>query len=334
MKGLAFKDRAKLYVQSGNGGNGAGTFRREKYVPRGGPDGGDGGRGGHVYLVADANTDSLQALTYTPHQRAEHGVHGARQKCHGRNGSDLYVKVPCGTVAYEMETDEMMGELLSDSEQLMVARGGKGGIGNIHFVSSTHQAPTECTPGEPGEMRTLRLELKLVADVGLVGYPNAGKSTLLSQISNAHPKIASYPFTTLNPIIGTVEYDDYSMLKVADIPGLIDGAHDGVGLGHDFLRHIERTRFLVFVIDMAGVDGRDPSQDYHNLREELRLYRPELDERPYLVVANKMDLPESWDRMKEFVESTGETPIVISAEKRDGVEQVKEQLYVRLLGQS
>jgi GTP-binding protein len=331
MKGSAFKDRAKVYISSGNGGNGMATFRREKYVPRGGPDGGDGGRGGHVFLLADRQVDSLLPLTYTPHQRAEHGGHGARQRCHGKNGADLTIRVPCGTTVRDLESDVMLGEVVEDGEQMQVAVGGKGGLGNCHFVSSTHQAPRECTPGEPGENKTLMLELKIVADAGLVGYPNAGKSTLLSRLSHAHPKIAAYPFTTLNPIIGTVEFDDFASLHLADIPGLIDGAHEGVGLGHDFLRHIERTKFLVFVIDMAAIDGRDPGQDYVNLREELRLYRPELDARPYLVVANKMDLPQSWDNFRDFQKATGEEAIPISAAENEGVEQVKRRLYEALI---
>jgi len=329
MKGSAFKDRAKIYVASGNGGDGIASFRREKFVAFGGPDGGDGGRGGHVFLLADKNMDSLQALTYTPHQKAEHGGAGRGSKCHGKNGADLYVKVPCGTVVNHFDTGTFIAEVLEDGQTFKLAHGGKGGKGNCHYTSPTNQAPEECTAGTLGESKTLQLELKSVADVGLVGYPNAGKSTLLSKLSHAHPKIAAYPFTTLNPIIGTVVYDDYTSLRVADIPGLIDGAHDGIGLGHDFLRHIERTNFLVFVIDMAGTDGRDPGEDYVNLRKELRLYRPEMDTRPYLVVANKMDMPESWENYHDFVLSTGEQAIAISGKFNESVDQVKQQLYAR-----
>ncbi|MDD2235997.1 MAG: GTPase ObgE [Kiritimatiellae bacterium] len=325
MKGKAFKDRAKIYVSSGRGGNGAATFRREKFIPYGGPNGGDGGRGGHVFILADENLDSLLHLVYVPHQRARNGEAGMNRECHGKNADDLYVKVPPGTMVYDDEGG-FVGEVLHSGDQFMLAKGGRGGLGNCHFKTSTHQAPRECTPGEEGEQKTLQLELKLVADVGLVGYPNAGKSTLISKLSNAHPKIAPYPFTTLNPIIGTVMYDDFTSLRIADIPGLIDGANEGIGLGHAFLRHIERTRFLLFILDMAGVDGRDPAEDYINLRKELRLYRHELDARPYLLVANKMDLPEAWDNYKAFIEATGETPVSISAEAGEGVDLLKQQL--------
>ncbi len=325
MKGSSFKDRAKIYVSSGRGGSGAATFRREKFIPYGGPDGGDGGRGGHVFLVADHNLDSLLHLVYVPHQRAQNGEAGMNKQCHGKNGEDLYIPVPPGTMVYD-EEGTLIGEVLNPGDQMMLAKGGRGGLGNCHFKSSTHQAPREFTPGGEGEEKTLHLELKVVADVGLVGYPNAGKSTLISKLSNAHPKIAPYPFTTLNPIIGTIMYDDFTSLRVADIPGLIDGAHEGVGLGHAFLRHIERTRFLLFIIDMAGVDGRNPAEDYVNLRKELRLYRHELDSKPYLLVANKMDLPAAWENYKAFVQATGETPISISAEANEGVDLIKQQL--------
>jgi len=327
MKTITFRDRAKIYVSSGNGGNGICSFRREKFVPNGGPDGGDGGRGGHVHIRAVMNIDSLLPLYYNPHQRAGNGGHGRGARCHGKNGADLCIEVPCGTTITDVETGEFFGEVLHEGEEIMLARGGKGGIGNWHFKSSTHQAPREFTCGEEGETRTLQLELKLVADVALVGYPNAGKSTLVSRLSHARPKIASYPFTTLNPVIGTVIFDDFTRLRVADIPGLIDGAHDGIGLGHDFLRHIERTHFLLFVIDMAGVDGRDPSEDYFHLREEVRLYRPELDQRPYLIIANKMDLPEAQENLAEFQRNTGSLPLAISADTADGVDAVKISLY-------
>lgn len=330
MKGSAFKDLAKIYVASGKGGDGASLFRREKYVPRGGPSGGDGGRGGHVFIQAHKDVDSLLPLTYTPHQKAEHGVNGMNKKMHGRNGRDLYIKVPCGTVIKDAETGEFLAEVVDDGETFRIARGGEGGLGNCHFMTSTHQAPEECTPGEPNEEKTLRLELKLVADVGLVGYPNAGKSTLISKISNAHPKVAAYPFTTLNPIIGTVQFDDYTSIRVADIPGLIDGAHEGTGLGHDFLRHIERTRFLVFIIDMAGIDGRKPWDDYVNLRKELRLYRMELDSRPYLIVANKMDMPDAWKNYTTFVEHTGERPVSMSALADEGVDVLRRALHEKV----
>lgn len=330
MKSVVFKDRVKVTVMAGNGGDGLATFRREKFVPRGGPNGGDGGRGGHVILVASKDQDSLLPLYFRPLQKAEHGGRGGTQRCHGKNGADLRILVPRGTVARMFDSGEPIGEVLEDGQELVVARGGKGGLGNCHFVTSSHQAPTECTEGIPGEEKILRLELKMVADVGLVGYPNAGKSTLLRALTRAHPKVASYPFTTLHPMIGTLEFDDYTSIRIADIPGLIDGAHQGIGLGHEFLRHIERTRFLVFVLDMGGTDGRHPADDYLNLREELRLYDPELDQRPSLVVANKMDVPDSTRLLAEFTQRTGQHPMQMCAELGEGVPALHQCLESRV----
>jgi GTP-binding protein len=327
MKHVVFKDRVKLYVRAGNGGNGCVSFRREKYVPRGGPDGGDGGHGGSVLLRCDSNEDSLLPLYYRPHQRAKHAQPGMGSQCHGRNGEDCVAKVPLGTVITDADTGGFIGELLADGEELVIAKGGRGGIGNIHYKSSTNQSPRQFTEGTLGEECTLWVELKLVADVGLVGYPNAGKSTLLSRLTHAHPKIAPYPFTTINPIIGTLEFKNFSRLRIADIPGLIDGAHEGVGLGHQFLRHIERSRFLLFVIDMAGTDDRNPSDDFMHLREELRLHREELASTPYMVVANKMDSPGSDVLLKEFEARTQEKTYPISAELGEGLEPVLEYLY-------
>lgn len=326
MKSVVFKDRVKLTVVAGNGGDGASMFRREKFVPHGGPSGGDGGRGGHVVLRASKDQDSLLPLYFRPLQKAEHGGRGGRQRCHGKNGQDLVIPVPCGTVAKVFETGESIGEVLEDGQELQVAKGGDGGLGNCHFVTPSHRAPTEFTEGTPGESKILRLELKMVADVGLVGYPNAGKSTLLRALTRAHPKVASYPFTTLHPMIGTLQFDDYSTMRIADIPGLIDGAHDGVGLGHEFLRHIERTHFLVFVLDMGGTDGRSPADDFENLREELRLYDETLDQRPYLVVANKMDVPGSTESLETFRERTGENPLAMCAEIGEGVDALRRRL--------
>jgi GTP-binding protein len=245
----------------------------------------------------------------------------------GRCGEDCVAKVPLGTVVTDAETGDFVGELLTDGDELVVAKGGRGGIGNIHFKSSTNQSPHQFTEGKPGEECNLWLELKLVADIGLVGYPNAGKSTLLSRLTHAHPKIAPYPFTTINPIIGTMEYANFNRLRIADIPGLIDGAHEGVGLGHQFLRHIERSHFLLFVIDMAGTDDRNPSDDFLHLREELRLHREELASTPYMVVANKMDSPGSDVLLKEFQARTKEKVYPISAELGEGLEPVREHLY-------
>jgi len=331
MKTVTFRDRAKVYVYAGNGGDGSASFRREKFVPKGGPDGGDGGHGGSIYLRADKDQSSLLDLYYKPHQRATHGVNGSGQQCTGRCGEDRYVDVPCGTQAFDFESGDFIGEVIHDGDTLLVAKGGRGGKGNINFKSSTNQAPTQYIPGEEGEQKILRLELKIVAEVGLVGYPNAGKSTLLSAMTGAKPKVASYPFTTLNPIIGTIMFDNYKTLKIADIPGLVDGAHEGIGLGHDFLRHIERTKFLVFVLDMAGTDGRHPADDYENLRKELKLYNETLSERPYFIVANKMDMPEAENYYKEFVERFGENPLKTCAELAEGVDAVKSTLYERLI---
>jgi GTP-binding protein len=332
MKHVVFKDRVKLYVRAGNGGNGCVSFRREKYIPKGGPDGGDGGHGGSVILRCDVNEDSLLPLYYQPHQRAKHAQHGMGSQCHGRNSTDCVVKVAPGTVVSDAETGDFLGELVQPGEELVVAKGGRGGIGNIHFKSSVNQAPREFTEGTKGEEKVLWLELKLMADVGLVGYPNAGKSTLLTQLTQANPKVAPYPFTTINPIIGTLEYPNFSRLKIADIPGLIDGAHEGVGLGHQFLRHIERSKFIFFVIDMAGTDQRNPADDFLHLREELRLHRAELADTPYLVLANKMDEPAAAGHLKEFRERTGETPYEISAELGEGLEPVKKELYAHFFG--
>lgn len=303
------------------------SFRREKYVPHGGPDGGDGGRGGHVILEADRNESSLVRLYYRPELRAGRGGHGKGKKLYGRNGDDFVACVPCGTEVHDQETGLLLGDLVEHGQQLVVAHGGKGGRGNPHWKSATHQAPTEHTDGEPGEELTLRLELKLVAQAGLVGFPNAGKSSLLARLSDAHPKVAAYPFTTLNPVIGTVVFEDLSHVTVADIPGLIEGAHDGVGLGHAFLRHIERSSLLLFVIDMAATEQREPYTDYLTVQKELELHRADLLDRPSLCIANKMDRPEAKEHYEEFVQKTGITPIPVSAETGEGIDTLKTELY-------
>lgn len=327
VKSVAFRDRVKIFVRAGDGGNGIVAFRREKFAPRGGPDGGDGGDGGSIILRGDNNEDSLHRLYHHPHRRAGHGGHGRGSNCTGRSGKDLVIPVPCGTVILNPDTEEFIGEILEDGEEKVIAQGGRGGLGNTHFKSSVNQAPDKCTPGTPGEERAYRLELKLMADVGLVGYPNAGKSTLLTALTDAHPKIASYPFTTLNPIIGTLLYENFSRLRIADIPGLIDGAGTGLGLGYHFLRHIERSKFLLFVIDMGAEDGRDPADDYSNLRKELTTYNPELANRPSLVLANKMDIPEAAEHLEQFRKKTGLNPVPVSAGLGEGLEPVKEILY-------
>lgn len=327
MKTRKFVDHVTVYATAGNGGNGSSSFRREKFVAKGGPDGGDGGRGGHVIFRTDNDTDSLIGLYFAPHQRAGHATNGSGQKKHGRDGKDLVVKIPCGTEVWDKEADVLLGDLTAPGQELIVARGGNGGIGNVHFKSSTHQAPTEHTDGELGQDVTLRLELKIMADIGLTGFPNAGKSSLLTCISDARPKVAAYPFTTLNPVLGTVVFEDFTSLRIADIPGIIEGAHEGVGLGDDFLRHIERSRFLLLVIDMAGVDTREPLEDYRCLMNELRLYDEQLAERPYLIVANKMDLPEAAENLKDFVKGTGLSPLPVSTLTGDGIERLKVELH-------
>lgn len=295
-----FVDRAKVIVCAGDGGKGCCSFRREKYVPFGGPDGGDGGRGGSVIFRAVTGEQSLVDLKFQQHRRAEPGVHGRGKDCHGARGADCIVNVPIGTLIYDADAGELLGDLVGEGQECVVARGGAGGKGNSRFVTSTNRAPRTTTPGEPGERRVLQVELKVVADIGLVGYPNAGKSTLIGAISDAHPKTAPYPFTTLHPNVGVVEAGS-ERFTVADIPGLIDGAHLNVGLGHGFLRHIERCRALCFVLDMGGVDGRDPLADLAALRRELEFHLEGLSHRPAVIVANKMDLetaPENLCRLE------------------------------------
>ncbi len=317
-------DRATIEIQSGSGGNGSASFRREKFVPRGGPNGGDGGRGGHVYLIADPNHNTLLHFRYERKFNAETGGHGSKNNMRGRQGNDVIVRVPPGTVVRTVINGEPYSiDLERPGQHLLAARGGKGGLGNVHFTSSTRQVPRLAELGEPGQELTLELELKLLADVGLVGFPNAGKSTLLSVISAARPKIANYPFTTLQPNLGIVDVGTYDRFVVADIPGLIEGAHAGVGLGHDFLRHVERTRVLVHLIDAAGVDGRDPLEDFHQINAELRLYQPALAERPQVVALNKLDLPEAQDnldRLQRELPIPGEDLFPIAAATSEGVD--------------
>lgn len=293
-----FVDKATITVKGGDGGNGCCSFHREKFIPRGGPDGGDGGGGGNVILEAAESEQSLAALIYNRRYAARNGPSGKGANMHGRKAPDVILKVPVGTVVTDSRTGEAVADMDVSGKQVIVARGGRGGRGNPRFATSTNRAPREWEPGEPGEERELFLELKTIADVGLVGYPNAGKSTLIRALSAARPKVAPYPFTTLHPVVGVIEYPDYGRLTVADIPGLIDGAHDNVGLGHSFLRHIERTVVLAFVLDMAGCDGRVPWEDLRHLRDELELYMKGLSKRPALIVANKMDLPGSEENLE------------------------------------
>lgn len=332
MKCHRFVESARLFVIGGRGGNGCSSFCREKFVPLGGPDGGHGGNGGSVVVRADHNVDSLVDISYRPHRHAGDGAHGKGKKLRGRNGDDLVLKVPCGTEVWDDSALCLLDDLVKEGAELLVARGGKGGLGNSAWKRGSSRAIDECTPGEPGEQKTLRLELKIVADVGFVGHPNAGKSSLLSVISRASPKIAPFPFTTMRPVLGTIQYDDIGeSLTVVDIPALIKNSSRGAGLGNGFLRHIERARFLAFVIDMSGEEGRNPAEDYRVLLDELRLYKSELAERPSLVVANKMDLAEAAANMKEFQSITGRNPLPVSAIDGHGVEEFKLALRDALL---
>jgi GTP-binding protein len=326
---MRFVDEVDIEVVSGRGGRGSSSFRREKFVPMGGPDGGDGGRGGHVVLRADASLTTLLDLRHRPHWRAGNGTAGDFRQMTGANGADLVIRLPVGTVVGDAESGVVLCELLTDGEERIVAEGGKGGLGNVHFKTSTNRAPRTTTPGGEGEIRKLRLELKLVADVGLLGFPNAGKSTLISVISAARPKIADYPFTTLEPNLGVVRAGDHSFV-VADIPGLIEGAAEGKGLGHQFLRHVERTRMLLHLVSLAEPDA--PLGRWRVLREELRRYDVGLVERPEIVVLTKQDAVESADvaRAVEAFGKEGVRAVPISAVAGQGVSELVQEVWNRL----
>ncbi|MDQ4077472.1 MAG: GTPase ObgE [Chloroflexota bacterium] len=318
-----FLDEAKIYVKAGDGGNGVVAFRREKFVPRGGPAGGNGGKGGDVYLRVDPQMNTLYKFQGGIHFRAERGAHGSGMNQHGRAGEDLYVDVPPGTVVRDVETGNVLGDLTQVGETMLVARGGRGGRGNAAFRSSTNQAPRISEKGEPGEERWLLLELKLIADVGLVGLPNAGKSTLLSVISAARPKIADYPFTTLTPNLGVVEVGDVPPFVVADIPGLIEGAHEGKGLGDQFLRHVERTKLLVHLVDGTAID---PIEDFETINAELASFNERLASRPQLVVITKMDLPDAQEQapmIRAELEERGYEVMEISAVTQENIRPLK-----------
>jgi GTP-binding protein len=293
-----FIDEARILVKAGDGGNGCVAFRREKYVPRGGPSGGDGGRGGDVWMVASQHYNTLLHYRFNPEHKAGRGRHGEGSNKTGRDGESIELPVPVGTVVYDDETGELLHDFTTPGERFLVARGGRGGRGNARFATPTHQAPTEHEPGEPGEERRLRLELKLLADVGLVGFPNAGKSTLISRISAARPKVADYPFTTLEPHLGVVRLEDDRSFVVADIPGLIEGAHEGHGLGIQFLKHIERTRLLAHLVDVSESSGRDPVHDFEVIMAELASFSEELARKPMIVVATKMDVAQDPGRIE------------------------------------
>jgi GTP-binding protein len=372
-----FVDHIRIFAKAGDGGDGAVSFHRASFVPKGGPDGGDGGHGGSIILRADTHTDNLTAFFYEPIVKAKNGDRGGGRQCYGKSAPNKIVPVPVGTIVYRLPSEEkgevfdpevahgdgatyidfskapeaeeepesdrkapinpdeleVIADLTEVGQEFVLCAGGKGGLGNVHFKNSRNQAPTRYTEGVPGEEGYFYLELRKIADAGLVGYPNAGKSTLLGKISAAHPKVASYPFTTLTPHIGVVELPGYQRITVADIPGLIEGAHENVGLGHDFLRHIVRCKLLVYVLDMAGSEGREPLEDLQKLRKELDLYDPKLSERPWIIVANKMDLPEAAEKMKAFRKKYKKQEILeISASDGEGIEALKTRLGELVLG--
>ena len=327
-----FVDKIRISVKGGDGGNGCCSFRREKFVPHGGPNGGDGGDGGSVVIIAETNERSLLDYVYQRHYEAKRGEHGRGSDQYGKCGADVILKVPVGTVIKDLDDNSrVILDLDEPGKRYVIAQGGKGGRGNMHFVSSINRAPRRCDPGTEGELKHLELELKTIADIGLVGFPNAGKSTLLSAVSAAKPKIAPYPFTTLHPMVGIVEFDDFTRISIADIPGLVDGAHDNIGLGHSFLKHIERTKILLFVIDMSGLDGRDPLESYKVLKKELELYMKGLSSRPAIIAANKMDIPESQANLDIFKEEIYDVPIApISAKDRINLDELLHSLKLKL----
>jgi len=363
-----FVDRIKVFAQAGSGGRGCVSFRREKFVPKGGPDGGDGGRGGDVILRADQHVDNLSNFFYEPIIKAKSGGHGMGKKMHGRSALPKIVKLPVGTIVWRADdvedtqpgqstpvilsgveksrevglkvsprnfstslgmTREPVVDLTRDGQEFVLCRGGAGGKGNVHFKSSRNRAPRQYTEGEEGEQGHFLLELRTIADAGLVGYPNAGKSTLLGKISAAHPKVAAYPFTTLHPIVGVVEFPDYRRATIADIPGLIEGAHHGLGLGHEFLRHITRCRILLFVVDVAGSEGRNPIEDLRNLRREVDLYDPGLSKRPWYIIANKIDLPGASENLEASRNQFRTIDVTsISAKTGKGIQVLKRKLRI------
>ena len=320
-----FIDKARIFVKAGNGGNVAVSFRREKYVPAGGPDGGDGGRGANIIMVADTGLRTLMDFKYKKKYSAQHGEDGSKKKRAGKNGEDLILSVPEGTVIRDENTGLIIADLKKAGDKAVVARGGYGGKGNQHFANAVRQAPAFAKSGTDGQERWITLELKMIADVGLLGFPNVGKSTFLSVVTSAKPKIANYHFTTLTPNLGVVQTRHGESFVIADIPGIIEGAADGVGLGHDFLRHVERTKVLVHIVDISGIEGRDPIDDFEKINEELRLYNEKLASRPQLVVANKSDLlfdETIYENFKKTMEEKGYEVFKMSAVTRDGVDQV------------
>lgn len=325
-----FADRAKIYIRSGKGGDGHVSFRREKYVPNGGPDGGDGGNGGSVYFTIDEGLNTLTDFRNIRKYCAEHGAEGGKKNCKGKNGQDIYIKVPEGTVIKELESGKVITDMSGDNRTFMILQGGKGGKGNQHYATSTMQAPKYAQPGQPAKELNLLLELKVIADVGLVGFPNVGKSTFLSKVTNATPKIANYHFTTLNPNLGVVDLHDAKGFVIADIPGLIEGASEGIGLGHEFLRHIERTKLILHIVDAASTEGRDPIADIYAIQKELEQYDPNMMNKPQIIAANKTDMIYAEDedpveRIRNEFEPKGIPVYSISAISNKGL---RELLYV------
>src|SRR4051812_26806032 len=330
-----FVDECTVKLSAGDGGRGCTSFRREKYEPWGGPNGGDGGRGGDVILLGDVNTNNLVDYKYQPHWHGERGEHGQGADCHGRDGKPCILKMPLGTVVIDLATNKPVAEVIEDGQQIVLCKGGNGGWGNTHFKTSTNRAPRRANAGQDGERGEYRLILKSIADVGLVGFPNAGKSSLTNAITKARPKTAAYPFTTLHPQIGVIEYLDEKKgnrrLLLADVPGLIEGAHENRGLGHRFLRHIERCAVLLILLDMAGTDGRDPRDDYKHLLHELELYDPALLEKPLIAVANKMDVPEAAANLAKFKRRYRKAEVMeISCLTGEGLEKLRKQLLKRV----
>ncbi len=328
-----FIDRAKIFVKGGDGGNGCMAFRREKFVPRGGPSGGDGGHGGSVYLEATDQMNTLLSFRYNPEYKGQRGGHGEGSKCSGRDGEDIIVKVPVGTLVTNWETTEILADLVEIGQRVLIAPGGRGGRGNAQFATSINRAPRHHEMGTAGVELYLQLELKLLADVGLIGFPNVGKSTLISHISAAKPKIADYPFTTLSPNLGVVDMGDFKHFVVADIPGLIEGAHEGLGLGLQFLRHVERTKLLLHLIDVSSASGRDPIEDYRIITNELKSYRAELADKPEIIVANKIDALDEPDRLQSlqaFCQQRGVPLYAISAVTGEGLKELVNVIWQKL----
>ena len=322
---MKFIDEAKIHVNAGHGGRGCVSFRREKYIPKGGPDGGDGGKGGDVAIIGDRRLSSLLDFKYNKNYIAERGQHGKGSNWHGKNGQSVTIHVPVGTVIKDADTGDIVEDIIKDGQEILIAKGGRGGKGNAHFVSSTFQTPRFAQPGEEGEERHLKLELKLLADVGIIGFPNAGKSTLISRISKAKPKIADYPFTTTRPYLGVVKVGDYTNFVVADIPGLIEGAHEGKGLGIRFLKHVERTNIFIHLIDISPFSGREPEKDFEVINKELIAFNPDLKNKKQIVALNKIDILDVRDKLAnvlKFFESKGIKTFTISAATGEGIDEL------------